>query len=156
MTETFALAETLWCLGWLTRARAHEAVLDAIAEGHDLPSLYEFLAGGHSTAAQVHDAFAHILAELDRAPLTPGEAAIRFARSAAQEIAAGTLTPLVAQRANWRELRDRDDLPEVARPFVTLAARHSFYSTEPDLFPDYLAELTETAQTLLDATQNNG
>jgi hypothetical protein len=152
MSDSLALAETLWHLGWLTHARAHEAVLDAIAESHDLPSLYEFLAGGHTTAAEVHEAFAHIITELDRAPLTPGEAAIRFARSAAQEITAGTLTPLVAQRANWRELRDRDDLPDVARPFVTLAARHSFYNTEPDLLPDYLAELTEAAQKLLAAT----
>lgn len=153
MSESFAMAEALWRLGWLTASGARAAVLEAIAVGHDVPSLYDLLAGGHGTAAEIHDAFARVLDELDRVPLDPGEAAIRFVRAQAQEIASGTRTPLTTLRANWRELRDREDLPAVARPFVTLASRHTFYLSEPELLPDYLAELTSAAQVFLAATE---
>lgn len=155
MSDSFAMAEALWRLGWLTAAGARDAVLDAIAAGHDAPALYDFLAGGYGTAADIHDAFARVLAELDRAPLDSGVAAIRFARAHAREIASGDLAALTMLRANWRELRDREDLPDVARPFVTLATRHMFYSAEPELLPDYLAELTDTARLFLATTDQN-
>ncbi|MFN8516102.1 MAG: hypothetical protein U0841_26645 [Chloroflexia bacterium] len=90
MSESFAMAEALWRLGWLTAAGARDAVLDAIAAGHDTSALYDLLAGGYGTTAEIHDAFARVLAVLDRAPLDSGEAAIRFARAPARDIAWAT------------------------------------------------------------------
>jgi hypothetical protein len=148
MSDGFALAEAYWRLGWLTAIRARAAALDAIAEGHDAPALYDILDGGYGTAAEVHDLFARALAELGHPPSSPEDAALYIVQAWARTIVSGSLTPDAGAQRNWHGLWVAGGMPDALLPLIYLSSSYEmYYGVTPA--PEYLADVVAAAHDLL-------
>lgn len=158
------LAIAFWRLGRLTGDALAAAAGDALAAGHDSPSLRVLAGEVRPPLSDAEPLFARSLRELSFVVPGEHEAALCVARHYAAEIVAGRLTPYEGASRIWGEVYGADGSLSELSPFVALADEYEYCEAEAEASGDRYgrrraeveADIVEEAKRLLEESERAG
>jgi hypothetical protein len=143
------LFQAQWQLGELAPHEVPGAAVELLVAGHDTPALRVISAFDAPSHWEIRPWVERYLTEAQLPPITDDAARWRLAYQAAEEIVAGTVTPLEGATRLWR-LCNALDMPKSLRYFVYLAADYGEGPRKPAAEAAWFDErIIETARELL-------
>lgn len=111
-------------LGLLDPAKLPEIAADALGSGHDSPAMRQLAGADGQQSEELRNLFEKSLAELGVPVPTQDEAGLLVARSIAEEVLSGSLSPYEGAKQIWGRIYVRNPHLHALKTFVGLASEY--------------------------------